>query len=186
MTSMQKFSSIDMLTLAAAVAGAMAIKHFCWDAEYHPWAWDFVHTKSAFINGIHTARHIADQLTPVVFGFALVGLARVLREPAPRRRLLFRQPGVAACAAIGAALTSGGVKTAIWIVCSFEFSAPWATPSVALVIDLGARPMGFCVLAVWAFLALVGLWTSGRNWVNWLGCAIGLLTVVNLALRCLP
>ena len=46
--------------------------------------------------------------------------------------------------------------------------------------------MGFCVLAVWAFLALVGLWTSGRNWVNWLGCAIGLLTVVNLALRCLP
>jgi hypothetical protein len=186
MTSMQKFSWVDILALGAAVAGALALKHFCWDAVYHPWAWNFVPTQNAFINGIHKARHIADELTPVVFGFAMVGLARVFREPAPHRRLLFRQPGVAACAAIVAALAAGGARTAIWIVFWFEYSAPWATPSIAMVIDLGARPMGFCVLAVWAFLASVGLWTPGRNWVNWLGCAIGLLTVVNLALRCLP
>jgi hypothetical protein len=178
---MQRLFRIDMLALTAVIAGAAALRFYC-QIELHPGVWDFGLADNAFINGARKARHFVEALLPVVFGFAAVGFARVLREPAPNRRLLFRQPGVAACGAIMAAFAAGWVNIAVWAVGRLEFSSQWGTFSAAMVISQGERHLSHCVFAVWAFLAVGGLWTPGRNWVNWLGCTIGSLAAVNSAL----
>jgi hypothetical protein len=182
---MQKPSWIDILALAAVIVGAVALRWHC-QIELHPRVGNFLPPEKAFINVARNVRHVVEEVTPAVFGFAVVGFARVLREPAPRRRLLFRQPGVAACAAMVAALAAGAVNTAIWAVRRWEFSEAWLNPGPAMAITLGARHLSYCVLAVWAFLAVGGSWTPGRNWVNRLGCVIGSLVVVDSVLRCLP
>jgi hypothetical protein len=180
-----KLSWIDTVTIAAVIIGAIALGWFS-EIELHPRAWRSGSPAGGFISGARKVRDLIDDMTPAVFGFAVVGLARALWESDADRRLLFRQPGVAACAAAVAALAAGVMSTAMWAVRCWEFSEPSGSPRLAMVITYAARHLTSSVLVIWAFLALSGLWMRGRNWVNWLGCAIGFLAIVNSALWFLP
>jgi hypothetical protein len=182
---MPKPSWIDVLALAAVIVVAVVLRQ-CGQIIPAWRPWDFVPPENAFIVVARNVRRVLETLTPSIFGFAVVGFSRVLRQPRPRRILQFRQPGVAACAAIVAALAAGTVNTAVWMVRWFEFGEQWLTPSAGMVINLAARHVSSCVLAAWAFLACGGLWTPGRNWVNRLGCALGILLLVNSVLEWLP
>ncbi|MGO9466287.1 MAG: hypothetical protein ACLQIB_08230 [Isosphaeraceae bacterium] len=182
---MQKPSWVDALALVVVVAVAVVLGEYN-PVELHPRFWDFIPPENAFVSGARKLRQFVEALTPASFGFAVVGLARALREPRPSRRLVFRQPGVAACAAIVAAIAAGIVSTSAWIVRWLEFREPWLTPGAGMVIGGAASRVSYCILATWAFLACGGLWAWGRNWVNWLGCALGILLLVNSVLGWLP
>jgi len=182
---MRKPSWIDLLALAAVVVVAWAIIRY-YQTDLHPRSSDFVPAENAFLDGARKVRFFLDRVTPACFGLAVVGLVRVFRESRPRRRLMFRQPGVAACAAFAAALAAGAVNMAVWTVRWLEFSEAWLTPGEGMVIALALRQLPYCILAAWAFLAFGGLWTHGRNWVNWLGCAIGIVAIVDLIVEWLP
>jgi hypothetical protein len=178
-------SWIDVLALVTVIVVGVALGWYSRN-KLHRGTWDFVPPRNVFLSGARQARHFLDVATPVGFGLAVVGLARVLREPRSRRRLLLGQPGAAACAALVAALGAGAANTAIWTVRWFEFGEQWATPGAGMFFNLAARNVSYCILAAWAFLAFGGLWTHGRNWVNWLGCALGMLAVAKTVLWCLP
>jgi hypothetical protein len=133
---------------------------------------------NVLLKTIHLARNVLDRSAMIGFSLAVAGLVRVLREPSHCRRLLVRQPGVAACAAVAAALAAGAVNTAVWGAWWIEFQSPWVAPH-RIFFPLAQRHVSNCVLGVWAFLALSGLQTRGRNWVNWLGWTLGVTAVVN-------
>ena len=180
---MRKPSRIDLLALVAVIVGTAAWRWYV-PIEWHSGIWESgVLLDDPRSKGVRAVHHVVEWLTPAVFGLAAVGLARALREPMPGRASLFRQPGVAACAAIVAALAAGAMNTAVWTIRWLEFSEPWLTPAPAMLIDQSAWYLGPCVLAVWAFLAVAGVWMPGRNWVNRLGWAIGSLAVVGSVLR---
>jgi hypothetical protein len=138
---------------------------------------------------LHDARHTLNSAMPFGIALAIAGFARVLREPKPARRLLFRQPGVAACAAIVAALITAGANTALWLVRWIEFQEQWLSNGfpVSILFDIAARHLSISVIAAWAYLAFGGMWARrGRNWVNWLGGTLGILAVFNTLLWYVP
>jgi hypothetical protein len=178
-------SALDVLALATVIVVGLVVSQYS-PIGIQPRTWDFSYPGNLFLAGVHKARHALNAAAPVGFGLAVVGFARVLREPRPRRRRLFRQPGVAACAAIAAALAAGAVNTAVWVVRWLEFHEEWLSPRASMFFTLAGRHVSDCVLGAWAFLALGGLWSPGRNWVNRLGWALGVLALVNTVLWCLP
>jgi hypothetical protein len=141
------------------------------------------------VDGMHKARHFLNAATPVGFGLALVAFAWVFREPLPRRRRLFLQPGVSACVAFVAALLAGTANGAMWTIRWLEFHEQWLAGShttTNALFSSAQSDLPFCIVAVWVFLALGGLWTRGRNWINRLGIALGIMAVVHRLLWCLP
>jgi hypothetical protein len=141
------------------------------------------------VDGMHKARHFLNAATPVGFGLALVALAWVFREPLPRRRRLFLQPGVSACVAFVAALLAGTANGAMWTIRWLEFHEQWLAGSrvtTNVLFSSAQSYLPFCIVAAWVFLALGGLWTQGRNWINRLGIALGVMAVVHSLLWCLP
>jgi hypothetical protein len=147
----------------------------------------FAPDPSSVIAWLHEARHLLSSGTPIGIALAIVGFARVLREPKPARRLLFRQPGVAACAAIVAALITAGANTALWLVRWIEFQEQWLRSGVPVQVlfDISTRHVSISVIAAWAYLGFGGVWARGGNWVNWLGGTLGVLAVFNTLLWCL-
>jgi hypothetical protein len=177
-------SWLDVVTLAAVVAAVVAFYQCGWvrASPRH-----FPSDGNLIVDGLHEARRVLNAVMPVSFGLAIVGFVRVLREPRQLRSLLFRQPGVAACAAMVAALITAGANAALWLVRSIEFQEAWLSNGfLSMVLEIAARHVSFCVLAVWAYLAFGGLWASGRNWVNWVGGTLGVLAILNSVLWCLP
>jgi hypothetical protein len=149
----------------------------------------FAPDPSPVIAWLHQARHLLSSGTPIVIALAIVGFARVLREPKLERRLLFRQPGVAACAAIVAALFTAGANTALWLVRLLEFQEQWLSNGFpdAILLDGASRHLSISVIAAWAYLAFGGMWARrGGNWVNWLGGTLGVLAVFNTLLGYVP
>jgi hypothetical protein len=179
-------SWLDVVTLAAVVAAVVAFYQCGWIRAL-PRTRVFAPDGNLIIDGLHEARHVLGLVMPVGFALATVGFARALREPKPARRLLFRQPGVAACAAMVAALITAVANTTLWLVRSIEFQEVWLTNGfLSILLEIALRHVSFCVLAVWAYLAFGGLWASGRNWVNWVGGTLGVLAILNSVLWCLP
>jgi hypothetical protein len=182
---MDRPTRADLLALAAVIVGAAALR--AWGRiELYPGHWDFSPPDNTVLQGARLLRRVVEEMTPAVFGFAAVLLAQVIREPAVRRRMMFRQPGVAASAAIVAALAAGMVNTAIWMVRWLEFAESWLTPGPSTVIRLASRYLGPCVLSVWGFLIAGRLWTSQRNWVNGLGLVLGVVAILYSVLWYLP
>jgi hypothetical protein len=177
-------SWLDLVTLAAVVAAVVAFYQCGWIRAL-PRTRVFAPDGNLIIDGLHETRHVLGLVMPVGFALATVGFARALREPKPARRLLFRQPGVAACAAMVAALITAVANTTLWLVRWIEFQEALPFP-VHTLFEFAARHVSFCVLAVWAYLAFGGLWASGRNWVNWVGGTLGVLAILNSVLWCLP
>jgi hypothetical protein len=180
-------SWLDVITLALVVAALVACYQCGW-LRMSTKTRVFLPQGNILIDGLHEFRHILTNAMPVVLGLAVVGFARVLREPRPARVLLFRQPGVAACAAMVAALITAGANTGLWVVRWVEFREEWLSRGfpVSVLFDIAARHVSFCVIAVWVYLAIGGMWAPGRNWVNWLGGTLGVLSVLNAFLWCLP
>ncbi len=138
---------------------------------------------------LHDARHFLNCATPFGIAVAIAGFARVLREPRPARCLLFRQPGVAACAAVVAALITAGANTALWLVRWIEFQEQWLSNGfpVQILSEIVARHVNICVIAAWAYMAFGGIWARrGANWVNWLGGTLGILAVFKTLLWYVP
>ena len=95
-----------------------------------------------------------------------------------QRGILFRQPGVAACTRrVVSALITAGTTPVLWLVRRIEFQedSEWLSHGfpLGILFEIAARHASFCVVAVWAFLAIGGLWSFGRSWVNWLGATVG-------------
>ena len=177
-------SRLDVLTLAAVVLAGGAIYACGWTSVLTS---HFSPDESVFIVAFQKGRQIFNSALPVGFGLAIVGVARVLREPRETRRQLFLQPGVAACAAMLAALIVASANMALSLVRWIEFQEQSQLSGfVTALWPIAASHASFSVLAVWIYLALGGLWASGRNWVNWLGGALGVLVVLNALLWCLP
>jgi hypothetical protein len=138
---------------------------------------------------LHDARHILNSAMPFGIALAIAGFARALREPRPARILLFRQPGVAACAALVAAMITAGANTALWLVRWIEFQEQWLSNGfpAQILFDIAARHVSISVIAAWAYLAFGGMWARpGGNWVNWLGLTLGILAVFNTLLWYVP
>jgi hypothetical protein len=182
---MTRPSRIDWVALAAVEVAARVLR-LCGQIQPAYRLWDFAPPDYALNTLVRNVRRVVEALIPACFGFAVVGFARVLREPTPDRGPLFHQPGVTACAAIVAAFAAGSVNTAVWMVRLFEGGEQWLTPSASMVINLATRHVSTCVLAAWAFLACGGLCSSGRNWVNWLGCVLGVLLIGSSVLEWMP
>jgi hypothetical protein len=180
-------SWLDVIILAAVAAAVVAFYNFGWIRAL-PRTRVFAPDENAIIDALHEVRHVLSSAMPVGFALAVVGFARVLREPKPARRLLFRQPGVAACAAMVAALIVAAANTTLWLIRWIEFGDEWLPTGFPanILLEIAASHVGYCVIAVWAFLGLGGLCASGLNWVNWLGSALGILAVLLALLWCLP
>jgi hypothetical protein len=177
-------SWLDVVTLAAVGASVVVFYQFGWIRALPR---QFPSDGNPILDGLHEARRVLHAVMSVGLGLAVVGFVRVLREPRQARSLLFRQPGVAACAAMVAALMTAGANTALWFVRWIEFQEVWLSNGfLSVLLEIAARHASFCVVAVWAYLAFGGLWASGRNWVNWLGGALGVLALLNSVLWCLP
>ena len=177
-------SRLDVVTLAAVVLAGGAIYTFGWTRVLTN---HFPPDENVIIAALRNVRQILNSAMPIGFGLAIAGVARVLREPMEKRRQLFLQPGVAACAAMLAALIVATANMTLSLVRWIEFQEQ-SQPSVFVTAlwPIGASHASFSVLAVWIYLALGRLWASGRNWVNWLGGTLGVLVVLNALLWCLP
>ena len=177
----------EAAVLVVVVIGSVALRQYGWAGE-STGRWDSRSDANIIIDGLHKARHLLNAATPIGFGLAVAAFARMLREPLPRRKHLFLQPGGAACVALVAALLAGAANSAAWAVRRFEFHEPWLAGSSTtnILFSSAQSHLTFCVLAVWAFLAFSGLWTRGRNWINRLGITLGILAVVHSLLWCLP
>jgi hypothetical protein len=179
---LRKPSWLDVVTLAAVGAAMVAFYQCGWIRALPR---QFPSDGSLIVDGLHEARRILNAVMTVGFGLAVVGFVRVLREPSQARSLLFRQPGVAACAAMVAALITAGANTTLWLVRWIELQVAMPFP-VDTLFAIAERHVSFCIVAVWTYLALGGLGAPGRNWVNWLGGTLGVLAVLNSVLWCLP
>ena len=179
-------SQLDVLTLAAVVLAGGAIYACGWTSVLTS---HFSPDESVFIVAFQKGRQIFNSALPVGFGLAIVGVARVLREPRETRPTASLQPGVAACAAmvLAALITAGAQTPRLSLVRWIEFQEQSQLSGfVTALWPIAASHASFSVLAVWIYLAFGGLWASGRNWVNWLGGALGVLVVLNALLWCLP
>lgn len=178
---------VDVITLAAVIT-ALAAFYQCGWIRTSRLAADFFPHGNILIDGLHDVRHVLRIAMPVILGLAFVGFARALREPRQSRVVMFRQPGVAACAALVAAFFTGGANTLLCVARWVEFREVHGTTgfAVSILFDIAARYVSFCVIAVWVYLAIGGSWAPGRNWVNWLGCTLGVLGVLSAFLWCLP
>jgi hypothetical protein len=184
---MQGPTKLDAAAIVVVIIGWVVLRQYGWAGGQHP-RWDSPSRANIVINGIHKTHYVLTAATSVGFGLAVVGFARVLREPLPRRRSLFLQPGIAACVAFAAALIAGAASSASWIIRGFEFHEAWlaGTSATNILFNSALSHLIFCVLAVWAYLAFCGLWTRGRNWVNRMGIALGVMAVIQTLLWCLP
>ena len=177
-------SMLDALALVVVGIGGVALSQYDWASTRTR---HFASDPNILINGLNNACNVLNAATPAGFGLAVVAFARVQRERGPQRGRLFFQPGVAACVAFVAALIAGAIGSAVWAVRRFEFHNQWlAGAATNIFFNLAQYHLSFCVLGVWAFLGFGGLWTQGRNWVNWLGIALGVMGVVQTLLWCLP
>lgn len=186
---LRRFSVRDIIALSALTAVLAAFYHYGWiDASpltrfVPPGPLD----GNIIVDGLNKVRRVLDTAMPAFLGLAVLGFVRVLRERRETRRLLLLQPGVAACAALVAALCAAAANAALWLVRWIEHQEQWSSTSFPLAVFRCAEGHGgHCVIAVWAFLALGGLWASGRNWVNRLGGTLGVLVVLKTVLWCLP
>lgn len=178
---------LDVIIAAALAAALFACYQLGW-IRAHEKTPVFERDPNSISAWLHEARYILSSAMQIGIILAIVGFARVLREPKSARRLLFRQPGVAACAAIVAALITAGANTALWLVRYVEFHDMWLTTGfpVNVLFDLAERHVSISVIAAWAYLAFGGVWARGRNWVNWLGGTLGFLAVLNTLLWYVP
>ncbi len=179
---------LDWITLAALTAALVACYKLGWITKPRKTP-VFESDANSLSARLHDARHILNSATPFGVALAIAGFARVLREPRPARSLLFRQPGVAACAALVAALITAGANTGLWLVRWIEFREQWLSNGFPLQIlsEIVARHVNICVIAAWAYLAFGGIWVRrGGNWVNWLGGTLGVLAVFNTLLWYVP
>ena len=179
---------LDVIIAAALAAALFACYQLGWIRTPERTRF-FAPDPSSVIAWLHEARHLLSSGIPIGIALAIVGFARVLREPKPARRLLFRQPGVAACAAIVAALITAGANTALWLVRLLEFQEQWLSSGfpVAILLDSASRHLSISVIAAWAYLAFGGMWARrGGNWVNWVGGTLGALAVLNTLLGYVP
>jgi hypothetical protein len=179
---------LDWITLAALTAALVACYKVGWITPPRKTP-VFESDANSLSARLHDARHILNSATPFGIALAIAGFARVLREPRPARSLLFRQPGVAACAALVAALITAGANTALWLVRWIEFREQWLANGfpVQIVFESTTRHLTICVIAAWAYLAFGGAPArAGANWVNWLGGTLGILAVFNTLLWYVP
>jgi hypothetical protein len=180
-------SLLDAVALVIVIVVGVALRRYGW-AGGSTRTWDYASHANITINGMHIARHMMSAASPVGFGLAVVAVARVLREPLPRRQRLFLQPGIAACVAFAATLVAGAASSASWIIRGFEFHEAWlaGTSAANILFNSALSHLIFCVLAVWAYLAFCGLWMRGRNWANRMGIALGVMAVIHNLLWCVP
>ncbi|HEV3163836.1 MAG TPA: hypothetical protein VGZ22_07330 [Isosphaeraceae bacterium] len=113
---------------------------------------------------------------PCIFVSWQVALFLVrLRQPRPRLRRIFRQPGmIATCVCLlTGIITFVAVMPILFINASWPlFFSPWAA-----LITLSTEPikMAFVVGASWVTLALTGRWCCERGWIDRTGRTLGVL-----------
>ena len=179
-------SWLDFITLAAVITALAAFYQCGWIRTSRSAA-DFFPHGNILIDGLHDVRHVLRIAMPVILGLAFVGFAQRSASRVSASGSV-SPAGVAACAALVAAFFTGGANTLLCVVRWVEFREVHGTTgfAVSILFDIAARHVSFCVIAVWVYLAIGGSWAPGRNWVNWLGCTLGVLGVLSAFLWCLP
>lgn len=112
-----------------------------------------------------------------ILAFVLILLR--LRPPRPRRRRLWRQPGLAACAAVMFGVTVKAISTA---VSSYANLPAWENDFRVNVL-WGPWPYtGPAVAGAWLALLVTGLWRAERSLVDRLGRIVGVCWLLEFML----
>lgn len=192
MTTIRRFTLRDTMVLVVATALGLALARWPYarlreTSTYLPTAIASPQPPATLQNEslvraiIGTATQLSTLFYPSVMTFSVAILILSLAQPRPRLRQVFRQPGVAACAAaVLACFVSFLLLTSdtIWARNKSVFSAVgvnyWLSSS---------RSAGFAVVGAWIVLALGGRWQSGRSWIDHTGRALGICWLAALALE---
>jgi uncharacterized membrane protein (DUF485 family) len=171
----RRFTLLDGMFLIAAIAIALSLTSFR-IAHFVRWG----ASRSLFGWGV-TAGALS---VPFALTLSLaVGLLR-MREPRPRFRLIFRQPGMAAfVVTVGYLIVSAVILLIVVIADDLLFlrSPVLADNSRLLgwVLMLPRFVFGFAVLAIWSVLGRSGAWRPERSWIDRAGRALGAYWVIN-------
>ncbi len=178
----RRFTLIDAMVLIAATAVALVAIRYIDDLDLlgaSRAGWTFEGVWLAAL-GLHWI------LTPLLITWSLALWVLRLRQPRPRLRRLFRQPGMAATTVIllSVVLLLFKLFGMIAIVCLANPSA-FGTSGGGLPFEvlfvysrqyLGA--LGDALLAVWLVLWLARAWRCEASWIDRAGRALGIVGVV--------
>jgi hypothetical protein len=163
----RRLTLFDALVLVAALAVGLAAS--CSYLRFLP---GFSQVLTGFSQVSSRIRDRIVAAVPCLAALSLAVIALSLRQPRQRFRRVARRPGVAACWAASLGFLFHLLADGRPVVKHFNF---FFWPEMALAfsgVDIMWLSAG-CVAASWLTLALAGLWRAERDWVGWLGRAVG-------------
>lgn len=181
MISRRKFTLIDAMFLVAATAVALVPIRYAYDSdmlEALSAAWTFEGVWE-FALGLHWI------FTPLLVTWSLALWLLRLRQPRPRLRRLFRQPGMAATTAILLSVVLILIKLFAMLVIVFLAAKAFARSGEGLALDflfvcsrMYSAALCDALLAVWLVLWLGRVWRCEASWIDRAGRALGIFGVV--------
>jgi hypothetical protein len=175
----RKATILDAMILVAAVAGGLALSRQMFQVYAIEGNW-FGRVAEGLVR-VSAVLPFLMTLTPAV-------LLMRLRRPRPRWQRMFRQPGVAACAAAMGPVTLAWARIAYldWHppgpALAFAFDWAWGPGTVVWHCGIDA---GLWVLAAWLALSLSGRRRTERGGIDRLGRVVGAGWLLVLAVRIL-
>jgi hypothetical protein len=181
-TQRRRFTLIDATVLIAATAVALVPVRYAFSfglVQGLPATWD-VESGASFAFGLTWI------VTPLLITWSVALWILRLRQPRPRLRRLFRQPGMAATTAILCALLLRAIEilgmVAIAMVAEpFGFAADgdlFSVDELGVQSDQWLRTLGGAVLAVWLVLWLARVGRCERSWIDLAGRLLGAFGMV--------
>jgi hypothetical protein len=177
----RRFTLVDAIVLIAAMAVALVpIRYFLTPdlLEARPTSWS-LSSIWEFTLGWHWIA------TPFLVTWSLAVWVLRFRQPRPRLRRLFRQPGMAATTAILFSFALTGTKLfglfGIHFLANSSGLADWHNLAPELFFMYSMRYLNVlcdAVLSVWMLLWLAGAWRSEASWVDRFGRGLGVFGAV--------